>query len=1847
MVRNMTFKSALKLLGPIALSLNVLPALANLEQLTFTDTNGVVTNAAASKEYINPVGKIEADVSVGSGRYIILKAQHESAGAPEFEYRSKTIGSKDTIAVNGSVYPGIRVTLPNGLANEGKYVWTIDYYSGKDLVSTEQHEQIVDRQAPVVTDYFGHTYGLGRGSSLGGRLTSSGQVAPYEAQRISAVIDSEFEQLASAEFTSVYVDGAEAGNAFITKPAALGVDSESGKTVATIGGATTNALAAGGYYPAMNGRIISRFKVVDKAGNIGGGELEHYLHWICNGTDALIEPIGVYNPSYSGNPVPGMNFTGYEPYVSGMAVTQNPFRILYRMPLSKGNASDPQFGYWFTGGNLKSTSKDSNYIYYIVESDYVDESTRFQGHPNILLKSKSFWQCSAGSAGTKLTRGEGVPESPNFRAIKYSVNGEWIGGIPRTNTSDGIVMLDRIQITADARPYEQVWSSVLGSCRIPIGETVCIAEGTKTLGVEGGIQHYHQWTYVRSADNKLESRVQTINARSDLQPPIFDYLKFDVNAQQYELAGTELNTGAYWGDIKMRSGHVYLVNKASGAEIQLKQTSWVTSGDQSIYQFTIDSVPDGEYAVRSLLRDWFGNDTVTAAPDLVIDNAPPTVAVTELPNDGMQIKRLDELTILVNDNVDSDPLLISARLQGGPDNIDYQLPREKQESGVYQLGVPAITPDNQTPYRLTLEAKDNSNNQFTLERVFYFNPPMVSNEWGATTNAPTTKVAIYQPGGKHSTFYSQPLLDSDDLPITGKYEVTVSVRGNATTAVEVNGIVIEPGGREVVANLYDMGANESRLILPVRPLEENASADIVAMINSLQAPGVMFTLTSNVPEFGVVASNNRPMQLEAVQFSSEMRNNKCVSRYGSTANLRNNASANPLVEPVCFFDWTNVPPYTIVQDSSGDASAKLEDAGPVTVESSYYMMLNGEKVEVGAASLEIEVVPFAVEATVSSRVKPEAEMKIEDYVFALDNPKGCNLTSDPEQARSSSQSYCLIEWLSLPDGFTPYQHRPHSEYRGNFQVDGEIEWKWRIGGVARSGSVIWAEPQSYVVLVDDPIAPEVEFMKGRWLENGELAASYGETQPVITVRNVSPADINVTVESPVFTDTVQFLNRGKGSYSAIPGYTGAMWQVATYKVITSYTKYPEKARIDEFQVRLMPSPNIYTALNGARSAMNIEDYSVDFSMGAREGTKLTFSSEYLGDWAVHLAFYRNGELVRLTDDQQMVPEGLNFTIKAEQLQELEKAEQRFYAVATLDTPDPALARTILSRAVAPRVYNGLPIEGVVTATVTQGPAKLSTRLRLQSDRDTATSLGEMQWQVSSDNAAWQDIPDANRSTLIKTMGAGDYYYRVRMKNRYSEAVSYTDPVYIWVYEGLGLELTGHQHTIPGVAARIEAQAVDGNGNAVSDAEYEWVYQGPDGKNVTVPGKTINYVQNVRGTKYLTARVRRKGADPLLRQSWETERYQLVVDEPKAPRVSLRGPSMVEVGPPYQFTADSQPSWRNRSSTQSLAQEWVTPDGKTVSGANLNWSPTDELMEAVGFGGYTNIVHRAWMVGHKEATLRESYKRVRIWKYEWPEFYIKVSQRYDAAPSSFMVEARPDDIYWYRRTFGEEISYRWTLPSGADIESQYSNRISLFAERGGSYDIEVVISDTRGNSQTATATVVLQPTPAYSLALSASSSNSYWRAPMELSPRLSVSGGHPENRVTAVKWFLNNQQLQGVEGTRPRISVVEPGNYSVEAKVETELGVTSRASFEFVANANQTPYCTLAAFRSGTTVTVDAACKDDDGSVVEYTWKVDGEAVATTSRRISFSRPEGATIAIQLTARDDSGAIGTVTQNISP
>ena len=84
-------------------------------------------------------------------------------------------------------------------------------------------------------------------------------------------------------------------------------------------------------------------------------------------------------------------------------------------------------------------------------------------------------------------------------------------------------------------------------------------------------------------------------------------------------------------------------------------------------------------------------------------------------------------------------------------------------------------------------------------------------------------------------------------------------------------------------------------------------------------------------------------------------------------------------------------------------------------------------------------------------------------------------------------------------------------------------------------------------------------------------------------------------------------------------------------------------------------------------------------------------------------------------------------------------------------------------------------------------------------------------------------------------------------------------------------------------------------------------------------------------------------------------------------------------------------------------------------------------------------------------------------------------------------------------------------------------------------------------------------------------------------------------------------------------------------------------------ANQAPTCALNATLNTTTrtVLVIAACRDVDGRIVRYAWKVNGAALTSNADRISFSLPANVTTpyTVEVTATDDSGATVTATRTV--
>jgi hypothetical protein len=159
-----------------------------------------------------------------------------------------------------------------------------------------------------------------------------------------------------------------------------------------------------------------------------------------------------------------------------------------------------------------------------------------------------------------------------------------------------------------------------------------------------------------------------------------------------------------------------------------------------------------------------------------------------------------------------------------------------------------------------------------------------------------------------------------------------------------------------------------------------------------------------------------------------------------------------------------------------------------------------------------------------------------------------------------------------------------------------------------------------------------------------------------------------------------------------------------------------------------------------------------------------------------------------------------------------------------------------------------------------------------------------------------------------------------------------------------------------------------------------------------------------------------------------------------------------------------------------------------------------------------------------------------------------------------------------------------------------------------------------------------------MALSASPSNQWSRAPMDIGLRPQVTGGHPRDRIVGYAFALDGVD-QGLPPAKAFgiVRIDRPGPHDIAVTAASAMGRTVSQSLHLDLAANVPPACATKTTNSGNMVTVWAQCADPDGKVAGFQWIVDGTPLATGSDHVSFNGGSTRRQAwVTLTARDDAG-----------
>ena len=317
--------------------------------------------------------------------------------------------------------------------------------------------------------------------------------------------------------------------------------------------------------------------------------------------------------------------------------------------------------------------------------------------------------------------------------------------------------------------------------------------------------------------------------------------------------------------------------------------------------------------------------------------------------------------------------------------------------------------------------------------------------------------------------------------------------------------------------------------------------------------------------------------------------------------------------------------------------------------------------------------------------------------------------------------------------------------------------------------------------------------------------------------------------------------------------------------------------------------------------------------------------------------------------------------------------------------------------------------------------------------------------------------------------------------------------------------------------------------------------------------------------------------------------------------------------------------------------WQLPDLTTPTGTSITYTPrpSDE--------GDIMITAQVHPQGY-ESALSTAKTKVKVSRYVMPVFTIKKNHKpTGTAPYGVTYKINAD----LKAAKGEVFTYAWDMGDGT-VYTTEDKRITHTYPAGGTYDVSLTVSDTRGHTQTITDTVTVADQPEIVVgSIKVSTSNKYMKAPLTVRLRPKVTGGNQKkDKIQTYQWYVNGAPM-GDNKAMGVFTFNEPGTYDISLTATSQYGYEGSGSTTITVVQNQPPNCTIAHKynQKRGVMQYDAVCKDPDGKIKGYEWDFGGGLTAST-RKASVKYDTGGTYSATLTAYDDNGDSTTVSKEVT-
>lgn len=1843
---------------------------ANLERIEYTDLNEAQAElmpAYGETIYIansHNSTAVEFFVSTSTDEYVEMTWSSTASEDFTRKLTSDVVSFSDTEIIGGTEMYGATLIDDKNLP-EGKYNLKVVRYRSNGTVRSElDYQYIVDRSPPLSGD-------LGNYSTL----REHWDYLPLDdgSWLVQSIRSSEY----------IYVDGVSdelSGTSHVVVESLETIEADGSKTL--VRSDVPMEHNPGSDRVEIEGSKVFRHEdslrdqlltvaIYDRAGNVSRLQQEITADGLCQIGEWYAIESEDPNQEYGG-------FSGYKEYQDGVEVGANPFKIIYRVPIEYEYLSGNQLGSRFAPYDGKQISRiedpDQGYVFHEFEFTKDRSWIRVnkirhwncdQIRPNVVLGGETL-EAPSWVSRSYLWESDSTAENP--------VTLEKLPGLIDSSHLPGTITAMRVE--AEPRPYEQLvtMGNVPGTCTIPAGETEChlpldIRVEKDTIGYFHGCCRLHGMpeTYtgpipdnyggaVRIRSVEEPSLVSTVSHPiifwNDLVLPEIDVLAIENDS----LRVTYRTPG--WGMAQWR--HAFrpeiVTIDVAGTTKQLSNKTWEMVTDSNQHHdmlFSLDGFPSGEATITVSVSTNTGS-TVSKSITHILDNDGPDFEVRGL--SGHIESTSDAMLLMREISYLRDPVV---RLSGGPNvnDMGVALSPVAQEPHVdgeylYALNFPIMYPRETEAYTLHVTGEDRFGNTNTVTHSFFYSPPTVGLSYGDTAYLPDGAPELRD--GLGDPAIQSNVVKIDGANVSASYPLWGFVDETASGPITINGVEVQPGETIQVAESYPFGSNGSKILLPMTIPQGFGSGDVLIYSAVADMPMLAFSVSSYKP----MVAPNPDSSTSTVMFRHYLSFAKdaggvCVPMIDTETN-RLTAMDNIFGNPVCLIQWPDsLQPGRINYDKTRNKLALVpEEAREYTVPFTPVIPNQaGEDIKFPAFDYTFTATEAVTDLTYEAS-EGVVDRGVEEARIRLNRPDYCEITEDQQKANQYPDQYCVAEFTKLPTDWFRARYYEVSRTGTLDTDDSSYTVEWRIGRVGEGGAMVWFEPQSHTFQVQDPQMPVIDMLNGRIAYNEVYSNPGSERFRIINFRNLSEYPVDISIKTSNGHE-LSYPSVTANSLRILPGIDGPLWTHLDHTVEVSYSERKDIAFTKQLKSVVMPEDNLRLNMVAPYEASDLDPLPVTINFGKLEGGEYQYRPETMGDWQIYLAERTiDGQTLPVTAKQTLSGAELQFTVPADVLAAGTQGLFKLVAIAELKSPSEyaELERFIVGRTQTIRIIKGTPLDGWLTAREVEGPEPLTGRIRLEMDRASRYALGDVVWERRQLNTSWETIPGSeDRLIVYPVMPEGTYEYRARMTNKNTSVVSHTDPVRIWAYAKLGVDVDGPEFAALGDKVTLKITASENGYEMPHDAfASAWTYRDPYTYEVfNGEGYTLDLSNSgERGTRIpLQVKARHSDADPESPRSWFYNYHYVLFDNLKKPYLSVYLPFIMELGKTYNLKANVRPSWGYLSSNYEVLTEWELPNGDIIQGTEISVN-MDDIENADLVGTDAEISVRAWVKGHKSETLNEVSRSVKIWRYTWPDFTIRVQNNYDQVPATITATAQPASSEWYRSVQGADLSYKWDLPSEAEIQAENRDTVTfnLPIGTGGEFPITVEITDNRGNRTTVTEVAVLGDTPPYDVTIMAYPDNKYWRAPLQVYARSTAANGHIKDAPEIYEWFVDGQKVSDQDRYMAYLPVETAGTHEITLRLSSKFGMQSEETITVTAYPNKVPSCEMTTSSGyGDSLVVYAKCSDQDGSIKGYSWSLDGVKLGTTGYMVTVYK-KGQQQELSVTATDDAG--GSVTQSMT-